>query len=63
MASQALDRNELIIARNCLKSEIERVEDFIANHGGPDNSLNSPHLTWLEIARSAKAKLDEGVSQ
>lgn len=52
-----LSRNQLIVVLSCVEGEIQRVEQFVADHGGRENTLNSPHNIWLEIARDAQARL------
>jgi phage-related protein len=52
-----LSRNQLIITLSCVESEIQRVEEFVKEHGGKENSLNAPHVLWLDIARDAQAIL------
>jgi phage-related protein len=52
-----LSRNQLIVVLSCVESEIQKVEEFVAGHGGKENTLNTPHNLWLEIARDAQAVL------
>lgn len=52
-----LTRAQLVITLSCVESEIRRVEQFVNDHGGPNNTLNNPHNFWLNIARDAQATL------
>ncbi len=52
-----LSRAHLAVVLSCVESEIQRVEEFVKDYGGPENYLNRPHNFWLEIARDAQAEL------
>jgi hypothetical protein len=52
-----LSRTQLLVVLTCVESEIQRVEEFIADHGGTEDPINKLFVFWLSITSDAQSVL------